>query len=187
MGFEFAEIGNRVYIKICLPHPADHDRYIVLLSIQEIAASIMKKNLVSAAMLALVCIFSGCTVIKELPPETGSAVPDAEYELGRHLLEAFLSGDGEEFVSLLPEEAAEKFGVKEFEASRKALTESLGEPISFSYVTELELPVFTPHIWKVRFRRQDLRSGETFTSEALFRVITGKIDDRPIITAFQFL
>ena len=146
----------------------------------------MKKLLVSAAMLALVCILPGCTVIKELPPEAGPAEPDAEYELGRQLLEAFLVGDGGEFVSLLPEEAAEKFGVKEFENSRKAIAESLGEPISFSYVTDLELPVFTPHIWKVRFRRQD-RSGETFTSEALFRVITGTMDGKPVITAFQFL
>ena len=147
----------------------------------------MKRRLITGAALALACIFSGCTVINELPPEAAPVADDAEYELGRRLLGAFLAGDGEEFVGLLPEEAAERFGVKEFEASRKALVESLGEPISFSYVTDLELPVFTPHIWKVRFRRRDLKSGETFTSEVLFRVITGRIDDRTIITAFQFL
>ena len=63
----------------------------------------------------------------------------------------------------------------------------MGEPISFQYVTSLELTTFTPYIWKIRFERTDPRNGKKFTSEILFRIVTGKLNGKPVLIGFQFL
>jgi hypothetical protein len=63
----------------------------------------------------------------------------------------------------------------------------MGEPISFRYVTSLELTALRPHIWKIRFQRTDPRNEKKFTSEALFRIITGTIDGKPVLIGFQFI
>ena len=129
-----------------------------------------------------------CTTIRELPRETRKAEPQgAQYDLCRDLLKAFLKNDSKAFLSLLPEETRKVFTKQHFEATRKSVVDSMGEPLSFQYVTDLELAPFTPHIWKIRFMRKDAKSGKEFTSEALFRIITGTVDHKPVLIGFQFL
>ena len=144
-----------------------------------------------AVLLAMfsVIVFSGCTVIREVEPQKESfTVKKQEYELAKALLRAFAANDGEAFINLLPEETRTKFTVENFKQTRKALTESVGEPISYTYLTTLELPALTPQIWKVRFRRSNVNKTKEFTSELLFRVITGMVNDKEaVITGFQFL
>ena len=132
---------------------------------------------------------SGCTAIRELPMEKSNPQGGrtADYLLCRELLTAFLKNDGKKFVALLPESLRSSFTVENFKSTREAVLKSAGEAISFQYVTQLELMTFTPHIWKVRFKRTDLRTGKEYTSELLFRVIVGWVDRKPIITSFQFL
>ena len=151
------------------------------------------KKIFFASVFAVI-LLTGCTVISELPPESLSAadrtaaVNTEEYELCRKLLTAFIKNDAGSFVAMLPDEVQKKFGVKEFEAARKQVVTSLGQPVSFAYVTKLELAPLTPHIWKVRFERSGIRKkDETFHSEALFRVITGKVNGKAVITSFQFI
>ena len=149
----------------------------------------MKMSAVLAGMLAGTAVLTGCaTGVRELPAEVRKTEPQgADYEFCRELVIAFMKNDAKAFLAHLPEEARKKFGEKQFAASRKSILESMGEPISFQYVTALELTAFTPHIWKIRFQRTDPRNGKKFTSEALFRIITGKIDGKPVMIGFQFL
>lgn len=134
-------------------------------------------------------LLCSCTVIRELPSEKINARGGrtGDFLLCRELLTAFVKDDGKRFVELLPESLRSGFNEENFKKFRKAVMESAGEPVSFQYVTALELMTFTPHIWKVRFKRTDLRTGKEYTSEVLFRVIVGWIDRKPVITSFQFL
>ena len=81
----------------------------------------------------------------------------------------------------------EEFGKDKFALSRKVITETLGEPVSFSYVTALEHVAITPYIWKVRFVRKNKEDKEYFT-EALFRVLAGHDKEgNVIVVGFNFL
>ena len=146
------------------------------------------KWLYNVFLIAAVCVLAGCTTIRELPMEQRKGEPvGADFDLCRDLLKAFIRNDGKTFLSYLPDEMREKFSEKQFAASRKSIIDSMGEPISFRYVTALELTTFTPYIWKIRFERTDPRNGKKFTSEVLFRIITGKLNGKPVVIGFQFL
>ena len=152
-------------------------------------SNIMLQRSLIAGLLAGSALLTGCaTGIRELPAEVRKTEPQGEeYEFCRKLVIAFLRNDAKTFLAQIPEEARQKFNEKQFAASRKSILESMGTPISFQYVTALELTAFTPHIWKIRFQRTDARNGKKFTSEALFRIITGKINGKPVLIGFQFL
>ena len=133
---------------------------------------------------------TGCVVVKEYAPaaEAKSKINPAEYELGRSLLTAFVKNDAAKFIGLLPEETREKFTEESFTKTREAIVKSVGEPVEFTYLTRLELETLTPQIWRVRFRRANLKNTKDFHSELLFRVVTGiGRDKKAVITSFQFL
>lgn len=138
---------------------------------------------------AITSFSTGCTVIKEYGAQKETLkVKPQEYELAKALLQAFVTNDAEKFVSLLPEETRTKFTVDNFKQTRKAVIQSVGEPVAYSYVTSLELSTLNPQIWKVRFRRSNVNNTKEYTSEVLFKVITGMINDKQaVITGFHFL
>ncbi len=143
-----------------------------------------------AAVLLAVSV-SACTTINELPPDPADAElsveAQEERDYSRKLLEAFLKNDSSKFISLLSPEMKEEFGKDKFELSRKVITETLGEPVSFSYVTALEHVAITPYIWKVRFVLKN-KEGKEFYSEALFRVLAGHdTKGDVIVVGFNFL
>ena len=109
-----------------------------------------------------------------------------EYYLSRKLVSAFLKDDAKGFVALLPAKLRQEFDHKKFEVTRKAVVNAMGEPVSFRYVTALEMTAVTPHIWAVRFSRISRDEKEEYTSEMLFRVITGHLDGKPYIIGFNF-
>ena len=148
-------------------------------------------HLSALAAVLLAASVSACTTIKELPPVS----PDAEISVeaqeerdySRKLLEAFLKDDASGFLALLSPEMKEEFGKDKFVLSRKVITEELGQPVSFSYVTALEHVAITPYIWKVRFVRKNKEDKEYY-SEALFRVLAGHDKDgNVIVVGFNFL
>lgn len=150
----------------------------------------LKKNFVLTLFaLVLASVAAGCTVVKEFPAQ--EQVPEkktAEHELARNLVKAFVKGDAAGFVSLLPEDLQSKFDTESFKKFREKIIESAGEPISFTYLTSLELQALTPQIWKIRFRRVNNKNEQEFTSEVLFRVITGMSSKKTaVITSFQFI
>ena len=148
----------------------------------------MMKRLLDALLIAAACVLTACTTIRELPMEQRKGEPQgADHEACRTLLKAFVRNDAKAFLNCLPEEMREKFSEKQFAASRKSIIDSMGEPISFQYVTALELTTFTPHIWKIRFERKD-KKGNIIHSEALFRIITGDVGQgKAAVIGFNFL
>lgn len=111
----------------------------------------------------------------QLPPQ----------ENGRVLLQAFLDNNSRVFIGELPDELQKQFGEKEFIGARKSIIETLGEPVSFSYLSTLENPVFIISLWKVRFSRKN-NEGETISHEALFRVISGAGKEKFQVVSFNF-
>ena len=136
----------------------------------------------------LLTLAAGCTVIREVPME--QALPkDAspEMKLCRELLEAFLKNDAAKFVSLLPEDTREQFDMRKFTATREYIVSSMGQPISYRYLTTLEFVTLSPHIWKIRFERKD-KKGKIIHREALFRIITGDVGQgKAAVIGFNFL
>lgn len=140
-------------------------------------------------MLALAALNCGCVVVKEYAPqkEQVKATPQ-EYELSRKLLQAFVKNDAKGFIALLPEETRSKYNEKSFYATRKAVIDSVGEPVAYSYVTTLKLVSLNPQIWKVTVRRKNVNNTKEYTSEILFKVVTGMTSkNEAVITGFQFL
>ena len=144
---------------------------------------------IAAALLAVSA--TACTTIRELPSDPAdlelSREAAEERDYSRKLLEAFLKNDTSGFISLLSPEMKEEFGKDKFELSRKVITETLGQPVSFSYVTALEHVAITPYIWKVRFVLKNKEDKEYY-SEALFRVLAGHdTKGDVIVVGFNFL
>ncbi len=137
----------------------------------------------------LLAVGNGCVIIKEYAPEANAVkINPVEQELARKLLQAFIKDDAKTFVSLLPEETRKNFTTDNFKQTRKSVIESVGEPISYTYMTTLELSSLHPQIWKVRFKRYNVNRTKEFTSEVLFKVITGMSDRKTaVITGFHFL
>ena len=85
-----------------------------------------------------------------------------------------------------------QFDARKFEETRNDMARSLGTPVSFAYLTELEFVSFKLYVWKVKFKRigKDRESGKEkeFFSEALFRVITGRTaQNQVLVMGFNFL
>ena len=146
-------------------------------------------SVVSAAAALLLVLSNGCTVIWERAPQKEAVKADRkEYELARKLLAAFIKDDASTFVSLLPEETRSKFNEEAFKRTRKSVIDSVGEPIAFTYLTTLKLGTLHPHVWKVEFRRYNVNRSQEYTSEVLFKVITGITNTgEAVITGFHFL
>ena len=146
-------------------------------------------SVVSAAAALLLVLSNGCTVIWEHTPQKEAVKADRkEYELARKLLAAFIKDDASTFVSLLPEETRSKFNEEAFKRTRKSVIDSVGEPIAFTYLTTLKLGTLHPQVWKVEFRRYNVNRSQEYTSEVLFKVITGITNTgEAVITGFHFL
>ena len=109
-----------------------------------------------------------------------------EFILGRKLLTAFLKNDPSTFVSLLSPEAERVFDEQKFRNMRAELVKSLGEPVSFRFLTTLEMTALKPNLWAVRFKRVSQPSGKEYYQEAVFRVTTARVDGRANIIGFNF-
>ena len=56
------------------------------------------------------------------------------------------------------------------------------------YLTTLKLGTLHPQVWKVEFRRYNVNRSQEYTSEVLFKVITGITNTgEAVITGFHFL
>ncbi len=140
-----------------------------------------------------IAILTGCATVKELAPEERKGEPQTtEYKISRDLLVSFINKDYAAVCKQLSPENKKKFDAKKVEEVHAEISKSLGTPVSFTYLTELEFVTFKLYVWKVKFQRQgkDPESGEEkdFYSEALFRVITGRpARGEVMIMGFNFL
>ena len=147
--------------------------------------------LIALLLLALILLalpaLAGCSGIRELPREEVVKQNDSpEFAVGRELLLALLRNDASGFVGLLEPDVRERFTVASFRSARAKITRELGEPVSFRYLTRLEMNTFRPDVWAIRFKRENPKTGKTFYNEVLFQVVTGRADGKVHIISFQF-
>ena len=139
-----------------------------------------------------ICIsmLCGCGTVRELPREQRKGEPQTmEYRISRELLIGFIHDDPSAFLKHLSPENRKGFDAEKFKTTRKEMSKSLGTPVSFSYLTELEFVTFKLYVWKVRFKRMTSgKDPKPVFSEALFRVIAGRsAKDEVLIMGFNFL
>ena len=152
----------------------------------------MKKNMLrniaaSALPLLAAALFAGCTTISELPPEEVKKQGDTpEFVLGREMLIAFLRGDARGFVSHLSPEVQKQFTAEKFNTTRAGIVKNLGEPVSFRFLTTLEMTALKPNVWAVRFKRVNPVSKKVFYQEVLFSIVTAEVDGKANVISFNF-
>ena len=131
----------------------------------------------------------GCTTIQEMPAEKVSQECNTpELKLCRELLIAFVKNDASGFVKRLTPENQKSFNKADFTAARNNMLKTVGEPVSFRYLTSLEFVKLQPPVWIVRFKRKDLAEKNEYFSEALFRIVTGRDKNGNIyVLGFNFL
>ena len=145
------------------------------------------RNACRVALLLALVVLAGCTAIRELPTEELRKQDDSpEFKVSRDLLLAMLRNDAKTFVGMLEPDVRERFTVDNFRAARANIVRELGEPVSFRYLTTLEMNTFRPCVWAVRFKRVNPKTGKEFHSEVLFQVVTGRADGKVHIISFQF-
>ena len=148
----------------------------------------MLRNIAVAALpLLAAALFAGCTTIRELPPEEVKKQGDTpEFVLGRDMLIAFLRGDAKGYASQLAPEYQKQFNAAKFKQTRDAFIRDRGEPVSFRYLTTLEMPIFRPNVWALRLKRVNPVSKKEFYHEELCVIETFKIDDKTHVRSFNF-
>ncbi|MBR2427905.1 MAG: hypothetical protein IKB16_14320 [Lentisphaeria bacterium] len=131
----------------------------------------------------------GCTTVQEMPAEKVSQECNTpELKLCRELLIAFIKNDASGFVNRLTPENQKSFNKEDFTTARNNMLKTVGEPVSFRYLTSPEFVKLQPHVWIVRFKRKDLAQKQEFFSEALFRIVTGRDKNGNIyVLGFNFL
>ena len=148
----------------------------------------MLRNVAAAALpLLAAALFAGCTTISELPPEEVRKQGDTpEFVLGRDMLIAFLRGDARGFVSHLSPEVQKQFNAAKFKETRDNIVKNLGEPVSFRFLTTLEMTAIKPNVWAVRFKRVNPVSKKEFYQEVLFSIVTAEVDGKAHVLSFNF-
>ena len=146
------------------------------------------RDLVVAALpLVAAALFAGCTTISELPPEELKKQGETpEYTLAREMLIAFLRGDARGFVSHLSPEVQKQFNAAKFTEARNNIVKNLGEPVSFRFLTTLEMTALKPNVWAVRFKRVNPVSKKEFHQEVLFSIVTAEVDGKAHVISFNF-
>ena len=146
------------------------------------------RNACRGALILALPVLAGCTTpIRELPQAEVEKQDDSpEFKVSRDLLLAMLRNDAKTFVGMLEPDVRERFTVDQFRTARANIVRELGEPVSFRYLTTLEMNTFRPCVWAVRFKRVNPKTGKEFHSEVLFQVVTGRADGKVHIISFQF-
>ena len=150
----------------------------------------MRRKAILSVLSVCVALLCGCGTVRELPPEKRQGEPKTpEYKAARELLVSFINDDPKGMVKNLSPENRSGFDLEKYKTTRKEMLQSLGTPVSFKYVTELEFVTFKLYVWKVRFRRESRgEEKKEIFSEALFRVITGRASkDQVLVMGFNFL
>ena len=150
----------------------------------------MIRNVFTTAAVLAGALLAGCTCVRELPPKevTREEQQTPEYELAKEMLLAFIRNDANGFVRRMSPKNTERLNPERFKKFRAEMVESRGEPVSFRYLTTLEMPVpFKPQIWVVRMKKTNPQTGKEFYQEILFRVVTARADGKLHVISVNFL
>jgi len=149
----------------------------------------IRKAFQTAAACAAI-LLAGCTCVRELPARevTREEQQTPEYELAKEMLLAFIRDDASGFVRRMSPKNTELLNPERFKKFRAEMVENRGEPVSFRYLTTLEMPVpFKPQIWAVRMKKTNQQNGKEFYQEILFRVVVARADGKLHVISVNFL
>ena len=137
---------------------------------------------------ALLFSGSGCATVaqKNAPKDSAKRTKKQPPQVGTDLLQAFVKDDAEGFLKLLPEVVREEFGVAGFRKTRESMLTQLGKPVYYEYVLDLKHPTFTVSVWRIRCERISSDDSKMIWQDALFRVVTGKVDGKETLLSFNF-
>lgn len=146
-------------------------------------------SLISAVMIFAAVTFSGC--IHAAADSAAAAPPPAaassKYQkISAEILSAFQNEDYSQLEKLLPESLAKDFSENVFKQSCRQLQQSLGKMTQFTFVTELEAPIFKTLVYKAQFERKS-RDGKTIKQEALFKAMFSEQNRKTLVLSFGFL
>lgn len=150
----------------------------------------MIRKVFPAAFAFGAALLTGCTCVRELPAKevTSEEQRTPEYELAKEMLLAFIRNDAKGFVRRMSPKNTELLNPERFKKFRAEMIESRGEPVSFRYLTTLEMPVpFKPQIWAVRMKKMNLQNDKEFYQEILFRVVVARADGKLHVISVNFL
>lgn len=118
---------------------------------------------------------------KKNPPE------QPPKRVGKELLDALADNNAKVFLNQLPPRMRQEFGKKDFEQTRESMLKELGKPVSYQFVMNLEHPVFTVSLWKIRFERRSADRTKKIYQEKMFRVVKGEVNGKEVLLNFHFL
>lgn len=101
------------------------------------------------------------------------------------VLDAFMAKDYRQLRSLLSDNIATEFPKEKFDNSIKQLEKTLGVMKSYTFLTELQVPILRTMVYKVTFERTGSKQ-EKITQEALFRITMAEDNGKVMVLLFNF-
>ena len=141
------------------------------------------------AMLGAMLIFSGCMHTSENAAATPSPASTETQRFQKpcaEILSAFQNEDYAQLKKILPESLLKDFTEDVFKQSCRQMQKSLGKMTGFTYLTNLQAPVFRTMVYKVQFERTS-QEGKIIQQEALFRGMLSESKGKIIVLSFGFL
>lgn len=123
----------------------------------------------------------------KLPAGKKNQPEQPQKRVGKELLDALADNDAKMFLNQLPDRMRQEFGKKDFEQTRESMLKELGNPVSYQFVMNLEHPVFTVSLWKIRFERNSADRTKKIHQEKMFRVVKGEVNGKEVLLNFHFL
>ena len=146
----------------------------------------MKRFFIAATALILCIVWSGC--ISTTAVNDAAVQEETRDKYQKHsaaVLAAFMAKDYRQLRSLLSDNIAAEFPKEKFDNSLKQLEKTLGVMKSYTFLTELQVPILRTMVYKVTFERTGSKQ-EKITQEALFRITMAEDNGKVMVLLFNF-
>ena len=146
----------------------------------------MKRFFIAAAAAMLCIVWSGCistTAVNDAAVQKETR--DKYQKHSQAVLDAFMAKDYRQLRSLLSDNIAAEFPKEKFDNSIKQLEKTLGVMKSYTFLTELQVPILRTMVYKVTFERTGSKQ-EKITQEALFRITMAEDNGKVMVLLFNF-
>ena len=146
----------------------------------------MKRFFIAAAAAMLCFAGSGCISTPEVNAAQVQDETCGKYQKhSQAVLAAFMAKDYRQLRSLLSDNIAAEFPKEKFDNSIKQLEKTLGVMKSYTFLTELQVPILRTMVYKVTFERTGSKQ-EKITQEALFRITMAEDNGKVMVLLFNF-
>ena len=146
----------------------------------------MKRFFIAAAAVLSGIVWSGCIAPAAVNTETEQYSAQDKYQKhSQAVLDAFIAKDYRQLRRLLPDNIAAEFPQEKFDNSIKQLEKTLGTITSYTYLTELQVPILRTMVYKVTFERTGSKKDK-IVQEALFRITMAEDNGKVMVLLFNF-